>query len=262
MSLAVTASLNSNQLVYKICGVPFSAAMANLASATVYWPRLTKKETGLFLKTNVVTETKKFRHLSLRVGWTTSVDINGMILLFERTTELDHYSEGKVTVIKSPTPFLMFSLEIWTVRPSERDHVLAWWTDSVWLFGTLLVCCSCCLILDWVDVFMTVLATKLHSFYMAGLLCSRVCTWDTCSCNLETVTKLLILFQRWSFFWGGNCDLPPTYISSNSFSRANLFCWVPAKRDSCGENWVRISGGSELSSDVSELYHNIPHFSE
>lgn len=209
----------------------------------------------------MVTETKKFHHLSLRVWWSTSVDINGKILLFERATELGHYSEGKVTVIKSPTPFLMFSLEIWTVRPSEWDNFLGWWTDSVWLFGTPLVCCSCCLILDCVDVFMTVLAMKLQSFYVAGLVCSIVCTWDTCSYNLEIVTKLLILFQRWNFFWGDNCDLLPTYISSNSFSRANLFCWV-SKHGSCGENWVRISGGSELSSDVSELYHNIPHFSE
>lgn len=149
LSLTVTTSLNSNKLVYEICKdlqrfigpAVWASPLLNshcklLISVTVYWPRVTNMETGLFLKTNIATETKKFHHLCLRAWWSTSVDISGKILLFERTTELDHYSEGKVTLIKSPTSLLMFSLEIWTIRPSEsRSHLETMEEDSVtkWL---------------------------------------------------------------------------------------------------------------------------------
>lgn len=81
-------------------------------SVTVYWPGVTSKEIERFLKNNIATETKKLHHLCLREQRSTSVDISGKILLFERTTEPDHYSKGKVTLIKSPTLSVMFSLEI------------------------------------------------------------------------------------------------------------------------------------------------------
>ena len=159
LSLTVTASLKGNKLVYKICkdlqryigsavwaSPLFSSHGKLLTSVTVYWPRVTNKETGLFLKTNTATETKKFHHLCLRAWWSTSVDVSGKILLFERTTESDHYSEGKVTLIKSPTPLLMFSLETWTIRPSksrsrletmEEDSVTQWL--AVWYTHHLLL---------------------------------------------------------------------------------------------------------------------------
>lgn len=155
----MTVSLNRNQLVYKICRdlqwglIPFSAAMANSISNSLLVK--TYQKGNWAVSENQCSHRDQEVAPSLRAWWSTSVDINGKILLFERTTDLDHYSEGKVTVIKSPTPFLMFSLEIGAVRPSESDHVLGRWTDSVWLFGTTLACSSCCLILDCVGAFMT-----------------------------------------------------------------------------------------------------------
>lgn len=171
LSLTVIASLNSNKLLYKICKglqryigpAVWASPLLNshgkqLTSVAVYWPRVTSKETGLFLKISIATETKKFHHLCLRAWWSTSVDISGKILLFERTTELDHYSEGKVTLIRSPTP-LMFSLKIWTIRPLESSSCLEMMEEdsepSDWLFGIPVTGCWSCFILDCSDAFTT-----------------------------------------------------------------------------------------------------------